>query len=642
MAGTEIANAYIALYTQMPGVKRDIERSLGGSDVQDAVEGAGRKSGSKFSAGLAGAVGGAVASLTTSALSVVGRSIDGAIARVDIMNNFPKIMQNLGYSSDDAAESIEDMSDRLTGLPTTLDHMAGVVQQLAPLTDGLDEATDLSLALNNALLAGGKDATAQANAMEQYSQMLAFGAVDMQSWRSMLTAMPGQMDQIAQSMLGAGNNSMDLYDALKEGEVGFDEFNDAILRLNNEGLGEYASFAEQAMDATDGIATQQANMQTAVTRGLAEVIQEAEPLIKGFLELGTELAKTLFPMIADGVGWLSDALSGVDFSEFANIVTSVSPLGIVFKAITPILPKLIDLFMQIGEALMPIGEALVAALIPAFEAIIPVIMAVFEAFLPVIAQILPILVQLISQLTPIVLMLIEAFIPLLEPILALIAPLMDLVMSILPPLLALFNLLIASILPPLEMGLSILIPIITGIVEAISTYLIPIIDTISNVLDGLTEFLTGVFTGNWEQAWDGIVSIFTSIWDGMQDIAKGAVNFIIDLINGVISAANALGEGLSSITGGAIEFTIPTIPHLAAGATVLPRRGGTLAVLAEAGRAETVVDTGLVNRALEQGIAGTGGGQNGPLVEVHAAPGMDEREIGQIAANEVAWAFRGA
>src|SRR5690625_3689182 len=216
MAGTEIANAYIALYTQMPGVKRDIERSLGGSDVQDAVEGAGRKSGSKFSAGLAGAVGGAVASLTTSALSVVGRSIDGAIARVDIMNNFPKIMQNLGYSSDDAAESIEDMSDRLTGLPTTLDHMAGVVQQLAPLTDGLDEATDLSLALNNALLAGGKDATAQANAMEQYSQMLAFGAVDMQSWRSMLTAMPGQMDQIAQSMLGAGNNSMDLYDALKD------------------------------------------------------------------------------------------------------------------------------------------------------------------------------------------------------------------------------------------------------------------------------------------------------------------------------------------------------------------------------------------------------------------------------------------
>src|SRR5690606_13821310 len=143
----------------------------------------------------------------------------------------------------------------LMGLPTALDSMAGMVQQLAPLTGGLSEATDLSLALNNALLTGGKSTDIQANALEQYTQMLAVGKVDMAAWRSMVTAMPGQMNQLSESLLGAGAKSMDLYEAMKTGEVGFDEFNAAVLRLNSEGTGAFASFEEQARSATDGIAT---------------------------------------------------------------------------------------------------------------------------------------------------------------------------------------------------------------------------------------------------------------------------------------------------------------------------------------------------------------------------------------------------
>src|SRR5690606_9852298 len=141
----------------------------------------------------------------------------------------------LGYSSDEAASSIDIMSDRLSGLPTSLDSMAGMVQQLAPLTGGLGEATDLSLALNNALLAGGKDTQIQANAMEQYTQMLAVGKVDMVAWRSMVSAVPGQMDQLGQSLLGAGAKSMDLYAAMKDGTVGFDEFKAAVVQLDEEG-----------------------------------------------------------------------------------------------------------------------------------------------------------------------------------------------------------------------------------------------------------------------------------------------------------------------------------------------------------------------------------------------------------------------
>lgn len=297
---TEIASAYVALHAKMPGVKTDISSALGGSDVRGVFD----KHGTTLGNVLAGAVGGAIALGMQKAMSAVTNAVDAAITRVDTMNNFPKIMANLGYSSEDAARSIQTMSDRLTGLPTALDTMAGVVQKLAPLTNGLDEATELSLALNNALLAGGKSTEIQANAMEQYTQMLAVGKVDMAAWRSMVSAMPGQMNQLAESLLGAGKNSMDLYEAMKDGTITFDDFNAAILQLNKEGTGAYASFEQQARSATEGIATSQANLGTAITRGLANLIAKFQPQIVAILGGITQFVNDAFKAIGEFVDWV--------------------------------------------------------------------------------------------------------------------------------------------------------------------------------------------------------------------------------------------------------------------------------------------------------------------------------------------------
>ncbi|WP_336629998.1 MULTISPECIES: tape measure protein [unclassified Microbacterium] len=299
--GAEIANAYVALTVKMPGVKGDIERALGGSDARGAAE----RGGSLIGSTVAGAVGGAVAAVTGKAISAVMGSIDGAIKRVDTLNSFPKIMKNLGYSSDDAQKSIAKMSDKLAGLPTSLDQMAGVTQQLAPLTGGLDQATNLSLALNNALLAGGKSTVIQANAMDQYVQMLAVGKVDMAAWRSLQTAMPGQLDQIAKSMLGATANSSDLYAAMQSGGVTFDQFNQAILDLDKNGLAGYASFAAQAKDATTGIGTAQENLTTAITRGLGNLIQKFQPQITGLLTGVTQAVNDGFKGLTGAVDWVN-------------------------------------------------------------------------------------------------------------------------------------------------------------------------------------------------------------------------------------------------------------------------------------------------------------------------------------------------
>ncbi len=141
------------------------------------------------------------------------------------------------------------------GLPTTTSSMVSMVQQLAPLTSSLGEATDIALAFNNALLAGGGNTVEQENALTQFTQMLAAGKVDAAAWRSVVNAMPGPMNQLAQSLLGADKKQQDLYNAMKSGTVTFDQFNKAVVKLNKDGYGRYASFAQQAKDATQGIGT---------------------------------------------------------------------------------------------------------------------------------------------------------------------------------------------------------------------------------------------------------------------------------------------------------------------------------------------------------------------------------------------------
>ena len=224
-------------------------------------------------AGKIGLLAGAAQTVFQKAWGVVSSSVGAAVERTDMMNNFPKVMKNIGFSADDAAKSVQKISNSLDGLPTASSAMTGMVQQLAPLTSSLDEATDISLALNNAMLAGGASTTEQENALTQYCQQLAAGKVDMAAWRSMQAAMPGQLNQLAESMLGAGKNANDLYEEMKDGNISFQDFNKAVVKLNREGFGKYASFADQAKDATQGIGTAVENAKNRVAKAIQKVIE---------------------------------------------------------------------------------------------------------------------------------------------------------------------------------------------------------------------------------------------------------------------------------------------------------------------------------------------------------------------------------
>lgn len=221
--------------------------------------------------------------------STILSNVDAAIKRVDTLSNYSRVMANLGVGSVQANASVQKLSNKLIGLPTTLDDASGAVQRFTSVNSNISRSTDMFLALNNAILAGGASSEIQKSALEQLSQSYAKGKPDMFEWRSAMTAMPAQMKQVAEAM-GFVNASA-LGEALRNGTVSMDQFMDTIMKLNSQGINGYQSFEEQARNATGGIATSIANMRTAIVRGMSDVMNTiGQSNIAGFF---TNIAKAI-------------------------------------------------------------------------------------------------------------------------------------------------------------------------------------------------------------------------------------------------------------------------------------------------------------------------------------------------------------
>src|SRR5690625_5119721 len=205
------------------GVKR-VNKGLGGI-VQSAKRGIGSVTKLASALGLVG--------LAYKGINMVKDSLDGAIDRYDTLNNFPKVMQLIGFDAETSEKAINKLSDGIQGLPTRLDDVASTAQNIAVMTGDLDSAVDTTLALNNAFLFSGSSSADAARGLEQYVQMLSKGEVDLQSWRTLQETMGVALNTLAEDFGFAGESAQnDLYDALKSGEITFDEFNKKLIEAS--------------------------------------------------------------------------------------------------------------------------------------------------------------------------------------------------------------------------------------------------------------------------------------------------------------------------------------------------------------------------------------------------------------------------
>lgn len=193
-------------------------------------------------------------------MNVLSSSFDGAINRFDTMQSYPKVMKSLGFSIEQSQKSVAKLNQSVQGLPTSLADVVTTSKSLAAVTGNIDKATDTTIALNHAFLASGSSSEDASRGLQQYSQMLAKGTVDMQSWRTLQETMAPALTKVSKKLGIASGDANELYEALKNGTITFDQFNDAMIECDTETGG----FAETALEASKGIKTSMTNIKSAV------------------------------------------------------------------------------------------------------------------------------------------------------------------------------------------------------------------------------------------------------------------------------------------------------------------------------------------------------------------------------------------
>lgn len=244
-------------------------------------------------------------------MNVLSSSFDGAINRFDTMQSYPKVMKSLGFSIEQSQKSVAKLNQSVQGLPTNLADVVTTSKSLAAVTSNIDKATDTTIALNHAFLASGSSSEDASRGLQQYSQMLAKGSVDMQSWRTLQETMAPALTKVSKKLGIASGDANELYEALKNGTITFDQFNDAMIECDTETGG----FAETALEASKGIKTSMTNIKSAV-----------QNLEQGFLSAMNNMLKS------KAMGGLVDNLEKIKSKiyEFRNSIMETKDDGLTW------------------------------------------------------------------------------------------------------------------------------------------------------------------------------------------------------------------------------------------------------------------------------------------------------------------------
>ena len=258
------------------------------------------------------------------------------------------------------------------------------------------------------------------------------------------------------------------------------------------------------------------------------------------------------------VGFVNEHIVPVVEDILELLVTTVIP-GII-SGVQAAAPVVMEVFKAIADfigGIIPIIGDFIAGIMPVISEVITFIQTyvlpiVGEVFNFIVSTVLPFIVQGIQQLGTIITTVLSAVLPVVQTV-------FQTIWTIIQPILTQILTTVQAVLPQ-----------VLFVFQTVFTTIGSVVQAATQIFQGLIQFITGVFTGNWGAAWEGVKSVFQGAWDGLKSIATGVINGIIGVINGAISALNSIKipDWVPGVGGKGIN--IPTLPTFAKGTKNTP------------------------------------------------------------------------
>lgn len=269
-------------------------------------------------------------------------------------------------------------------------------------------------------------------------------------------------------------------------------------------------------------------------------------------------AQTVGSAIGSLVGFITEHVVPVAEQVLGVIVSDVIP-GIVggIQQAAPVIMQIVQSIANFIAGIIPVIGGFIAGIMPVISEIITfvqtnVLPVVQQIFSFIVSTVLPAIVSGVQFLATTITAVLSAVLPVVQSVFTTI-------WNIIQPILQQIFTTVQAVLPSILAIFQNVFNTIGGIVNGLAT-----------VLSGLIQFITGVFSGNWGQAWEGIKSVFSGAWDALTSIVKGVINNIIGIINGAIAGLNSIKiPDWVPVVGGK-GVNIPQLPTFARGTTNTP------------------------------------------------------------------------
>lgn len=283
--------------------------------------------------------------------------------------------------------------------------------------------------------------------------------------------------------------------------------------------------------------------------------------INPLLKVGADMRKTFEQIMATlaPVGVAMGAVFASVGPQLAGVLPLLSPFGLIFQALLPVLPQVASLVATLATQLGSALGGVLAMVVPVLGQLVSILSGVFVAILPIVSQLITAVGGAIQTLVPVVMGLLAAILPLVMSLVGSLAPiLIQLVQGVMPPVISIFSMLVAAIGPLITTIAGVLIPIIQALMPVVVTVfgvIASVVTSVMQVVQGIIQVVTGIISGNWSQVWDGIKNIFTGVWNTIGAIVSGAVQILWSVIQaalGIIASIwSGAWNGIKSILSGA-------------------------------------------------------------------------------------------
>lgn len=269
-------------------------------------------------------------------------------------------------------------------------------------------------------------------------------------------------------------------------------------------------------------------------------------------------AQTVGSAIGSLIGFITEHVVPVAEQVLGVIVSDVIP-GIVggIQQAAPVIMQIVQAIANFIAGIIPVIGGFIAGIMPVISEIItfvqtnvfPIVQQIFSF---IVSTVLPAIVSGVQFLAATITAVLSAVLPVVQTVFTTI-------WNIIQPILQQIFTTVQAVLPSVLAIFQNVFNTIGGVVNGLAT-----------VLSGLIQFITGVFSGNWGQAWEGIKSVFSGAWDALTSIVKGVINNIIGIINGAIAGLNSIKiPDWVPVVGGK-GVNIPQLPTFARGTARTP------------------------------------------------------------------------